>query len=299
MQFALVALAGAVAGIAVWLVVTVLLPQTDSQVRKNLSRGRDKQKETKPESLASAAEPTGLAAFALRVLPDNSKQRLARAVDRAGRPKGYTLEKMALLKVFAPVIGLIGGLEFNMIVGGALGLGVILGLPVLGFFAPNILLDSRAKDRRAAVVLELPNLLDQMVIAVTAGLGFEAAMDNVSRNSDGPLAADMRRCIQEIQIGVPRADAYTAMARRADVPEVSRFVRAVNRANEHGHSISEVLKQHAVIMRTQRRQRAEQAAAKIPTKITIPLVLFLMPVLMIVVMAPPLIRIAREVMHWF
>ena len=298
MGFVLVALGGAVAAAVIFWLLSSLMPFGDRKVLANLRRGLD----PKPEPIRPGeddAEPTGLTALAYKLVPAALKARLRRAVDRAGRPADYSYDKVLRLQMLGPVVGLFAALVLYQAVGGLFGTMSGALMAVLGFTAPLLLVWSKGSERKQTVLQEMPDVLDQMVIAVSAGLGFEQSMDYVSRNSTGPLADEMRRCIQQIQIGLPRHQAYLDMAERTMVPEMMRFVRAVNRANEHGMSVTDVLRSQATMMRMQRRQRAEAAAAKIPTKIVIPLILLIMPVLMVVVMAPPLLRIAHEIMHLF
>nr|WP_255436386.1 type II secretion system F family protein [Tessaracoccus sp. MC1756] len=130
-----------------------------------------------------------------------------------------------------------------------------------------------------------------MSIAVEAGLGFDAALVRVARNGRGVLATELIRTLQDIQLGQQRRVAYQALADRLAVPELRRFIRSVIQAEEHGIALSEVLHTQAKEQRVARRQRAEHKAMEIPVKVVFPLVLFLMPALMIVIMTPAAISI--------
>ncbi len=138
---------------------------------------------------------------------------------------------------------------------------------------PDILLRNYAQKRRAAIKLELPNALDQMLISVQAGLGFETAMARAGQNGKGPLADELIRTLQDIQVGRSRKEAYLAMAQRVDVPDLRSFVRAVVQADTYGIAIANVLKSQATVMRVKRRQRAEEHAMKMPVKMLFPLIL--------------------------
>src|SRR5690606_4040362 len=115
-------------------------------------------------------------------------------------------------------------------------------------------------------------------IAVEAGLGLESAISHVARNSRGPLAEEFVRTLQDIQVGQPRHVAYLAMADRAQVKDLRRFISALAQADKHGGSISRVLSTQAEERRTRRRQGAEEKAMKIPVKVVCRLVLFILPV---------------------
>lgn len=282
--------AAAVAGVAGW--VAALWWQssrTSKQIEENLHRGRPGGIE--PAKKAEPDQPSGLGAAVSRLFPEPIKRGLQANIDGAGRPKGYTVENLLLVKVAGVLVGAVGAQALLKLLPGVLGGLVAVALPVGFFFVADLLIRSRAIERRQQMARDLPELLDQMVIAVHAGLGFEAAMDYVARNSPGPLANEMGRAVRDIQTGSDRRSAYQAMAQRCRVDDVSRFVRAVNRASEHGIPISDVLQQQATAMRTARRQRAEAQAAKIPAKITLPVMLLIMPVLLSVVVAPAGIKL--------
>ena len=108
------------------------------------------------------------------------------------------------------------------------------------YFVPGLLIRTKAEQRREAIRLELPNALDQMLISVQAGLGFEAAMSRSARNGTGPLAYEVTRTLQDMQVGRSRKDAYLAFAGRVDSPDLRSFIRAVVQADTYG--ITKVLK---------------------------------------------------------
>ncbi len=125
-----------------------------------------------------------------------------------------------------------------------------------------------------------------MVIAVEAGLGFEAAMANAARNGRGPLAEELVRTLQDIQVGQPRRQAYEALAARNDVRDLRRFIAAINQADVYGIAIGDVLRTQAAETRLKRRQRAEEKAMQVPVKVVFPLMFCILPVLFIVVLGP-------------
>jgi tight adherence protein C len=187
--------------------------------------------------------------------------------------------------------------------GAILGLLVFLGAPSAGrfvialvivavaYFIPDILLRNRAQKRREEIRLELPNALDQMLISVQAGLGFETAMGRAAENGRGPLADELIRTLQDIQVGRSRKEAYLALSERVDVPDVRTFIRAVVQADTYGIAIAGVLKTQAKDMRIKRRQRAEEHAMKMPVKMLFPLIFFILPTLFIVLLGPAVLQI--------
>lgn len=139
----------------------------------------------------------------------------------------------------------------------------------------------------------LPNMLDQMLISVEAGVGFEVAMSKAADNSSGPLAEEFVRTLQDIQVGRSRRDAYLDLGERAGFPELRSFIRAVVQADQYGIAIANVLRTQAHEMRLKRRQRAEEHAMKIPVKILFPLITVILPALFIVVLGPSVINIIK------
>jgi tight adherence protein C len=162
---------------------------------------------------------------------------------------------------------------------------------VVFYFVPELLLHSRGQERQQAIGLELADTLDQMTIAVEAGLGFESAMARAGKNGKGPLAEELVRTLQDIAVGQPRREAYLALAERTGAPDLRRFIRAVVQADAYGVSIADVLRTQAQEMRLKRRQRAEEKAMQIPVKVIFPLILCILPTLFIVLLGPAVMDI--------
>ncbi|MFF2273457.1 type II secretion system F family protein [Agromyces sp. NPDC058136] len=210
----------------------------------------------------------------------------------AGRPIGWTLGGIITWKLVLGVVGAVLGTMFAFS-GGIQPIKVLLAVfaAVLLFFLPDVLINSRAHDRQEAIRRALPDTLDQMTIAVEAGLGFDAAMAKSARNGHGPLPEELIRVLQDMSIGRTRRDAFLELEARTNSPDLRRFVRAVIQADAYGIALGDVLRVQAGEMRLKRRQRAEEQAQKVTVKILFPLVFCLLPVLMIVVMTPGVIGI--------
>ena len=162
---------------------------------------------------------------------------------------------------------------------------------LVGLYAPNFWLQSKARARQKAIGQALPDALDMMSICVDAGLGFEAAIQKVAYQSNNALSLEMRRVISEIRVGVPRTDALRHLADRTDVPDVASFVGVLVQADRLGIAIRNVLTTQSVQMRIRRRQRAQESAAKAPVKMMIPMVLFIFPALFAVILGPAVPRL--------
>ena len=133
-----------------------------------------------------------------------------------------------------------------------------------------------------------------LVISVEAGLGFDAALAQVARNTTGPLAEEFFRVLQEMQIGTGRSDAMRALGERTDVPDLRGFVTSMVQADAFGIPIANVLRVQAKEMRVKRSQHAEEIAQKVPVKILFPLIFCILPSLFIVIMGPAAIQIMKS-----
>jgi tight adherence protein C len=249
------------------------------QARANLTRGID----LSAGRTAAGSARTGLAARLSTVLtPRGTVARL----DRAGRPADWPVPKLVAAKLV--LTALAGGLGVLVISARPTSLNVLLfvGVSLVCYFLPEMLLYSRGQERQEAIGMELADTLDQMTIAVEAGLGFEQAMSRAGKNGKGPLAEELVRTLQDIAVGQPRREAYLALAERTGAPDLRRFISAIVQADAYGVSIADVLRTQASEMRLKRRQRAEQKAMQIPVKVIFPLILCILPTLFIVLLGP-------------
>lgn len=255
-------------------------------VRNNLGRGI-----RVSEGGGSPVETKPQMALGTRLTPKGYVAWLDKLLARAGRPANLPLERLLIAKpALALVVALLGIL---LVLRSPAGTTVVLalGLTSLAYFAPDILIHGRGARRQAEIELELPNTLDQMLISVEAGLGFETAMARAGQNGKGPLAEELVRTLQDMQVGRSRRDAYLAMAGRADVADLRSFVRAVVQADIYGIAIANVLRIQAKQMRVKRRQRAEEKAMKLPVLVLFPLMFCILPVLFIVIIGPAAINV--------
>jgi tight adherence protein C len=256
------------------------------KIRANLGR-------TSPLSAPPATSAQWAAAASRRLAPNGYITWLDKQLAGAGRPKDWPLDRVLAVKPMLSIAGAVLALALYLSDTNAgkflLGLAII----VLCYFVPDLLIRSNAEKRRNAIRMELPNTLDQMLISVQAGLGFEASMAKSAANGSGPLADELIRTLQDIQVGRSRKEAYLAMSDRVDVPDIRSFVRAIVQADSYGVAISKVLKAQAQEMRTKRRQRAEEHAMKIPVKILFPLIFCIFPTLFIILLGPAVMSIIK------
>ncbi|GCD88940.1 type II secretion system F family protein [Nocardioides sp. LS1] len=220
-------------------------------------------------------------------------ERIQRRLDIAGNPVGWDVSRIIGLKV-AAMAGLGGFGLFYSVTSGAAPLKLLVvtaGAAGCGYVLPNVLLYNAGQKREALMRRALPDALDLLTISVEAGLGFDAALMQVARNTKGPLAQEFSRLLQEMQIGVGRSDAMRAMAERSTIAELKTFCMAMVQADSLGIPVAKVLRVQSKEMRVKRRQRAEEKAQQVPVKIMVPLVLFILPSLFTVIMGPAVLRV--------
>jgi tight adherence protein C len=174
----------------------------------------------------------------------------------------------------------------------------VYGLAVgLGFLIPDYWLGQRIKARQFKIKLALPEALDLMVVCIEAGLGLDQAILRVSdelRLSQPELTDEFNLLNLEQRAGRPRAEAWTNLADRTDVESVRGLVSMLMQADHFGTSIAKSLRVHSDVLRTQRRQEAEEQAAKTTVKLVFPLVLFIFPSLFVVVLGPSMIKLLES-----
>lgn len=256
----------------------------------NLQRGLLRSDSEAEQERKADGRHGGLAALALRLTPSGAVRRIDRLLARAGRPAAWPPERVLVAKLALAVVAAALGLLIISAKQNPMVLLLMIAVLVVSYFVPDLLLYGRGQERRQKIGLELADTLDQMTIAVEAGLGFDAAMDRAGRNGKGPLAEELVRTLQDIQMGRSRRQAYEALAARTDAVDLRRFVRSVIQADAYGISISDVLRTQAAEMRLKRRQRAEEKAMQIPVKVIFPLMLCILPVLFIVLLGPVAMR---------
>lgn len=228
-----------------------------------------------------------------KLTPGGKSDDIRRRLQRAGSPAGWTVDRVLAMKVLGMMVLGGSGLLLSLMAGKVLWAFVLgVGGAVLGYFAPTIVLYHVAEKRTEQIEAGLPDALDLLTVSVEAGMGFDAALGNVARNTDGPLAEEFFRVLQDMQLGAGRMDALRALGQRTDVQDLNSFINSVIQADSFGIPIANVLRVQAKEMRTKRMQRAEELAQKVPVKILFPLIFTLLPALMIVVVGPALIRIA-------
>jgi tight adherence protein C len=236
----------------------------------------------------------GASKVARRVTPIDARDRVARKLLIAGSPTGWDAERLLAFKIIGFSGGIVAGLFVTTLIGDMTPFIriVLIGLlAFVGFMVPDSMLSRRVGERQKEILGTLSDTLDLLTISVEAGLSLNAAIAQVVQNVPGVLSSEFARMLQEIQLGVPRADAFRNLAERTDVDELNAFALAMIQADVFGVSIASVLRTQARQLRIKRRQRAEAKAQQTPVKIVFPLILCILPALFVVIVGPGAIRI--------
>lgn len=173
-------------------------------------------------------------------------------------------------------------------------LAVILAL--IGFYLPNLWLRLKIARRKEKLIKGFPEALDMMVVCVEAGVGLDAAINRVGEEmklGHKVLSEEFKVLSLELRAGKPRAEALRNLALRTDLEDVNNLMTLLIQTEKFGTSIAQALRVYSDSMRTKRRQRAEEMAAKLPVKLVFPLIFFIFPSLFIVILGPAAIRMVR------
>ncbi|HEU4673415.1 MAG TPA: type II secretion system F family protein [Candidatus Limnocylindrales bacterium] len=214
----------------------------------------------------------------------------------AGNPGEMRVSDWLGIKSVAAVVGAVIGALLGLLLlkgGIMLVVGAAVGL-AFGWTIPEFWLGGRVKKRQKAILLMIPDSLDLLTISVRAGLGFDAALGKVVEKLKGPLSDEFRRALAEVRVGKARRDALRDIIPRTEVPALTNFIGAIIQAEQLGVSVSKVLQVQSEQLRIERRQRAEEQAAKAPIKMLFPLVGCIFPSLFIVILGPAIILIVKN-----
>ena len=229
----------------------------------------------------------GLSRLVGRFYPANTVRGLSVALKRAGMETTST-EFFLGVKAFAAIVGAFGGSALvNAITSDTTQ--TIIAVPVglfLGFKAPDFYLSNKAGGRANQVLESLPDALDLLTISVEAGLGFDAAIVKMTEKMKGALAEEFKRAAGEQRMGKSRQESLRAIVERVEQKELQNFISAIIQADQLGVSMSKVLRIQSEQLRMERRQRAEEKAAKAPVIIMLPTIGCIFPSLFIVILGP-------------
>jgi tight adherence protein C len=240
------------------------------------------------ERIQQALDPLSLA---LPVTPTDVSQTRGWLIQAGYRDARHVRYFFGLRIVFAALgfvaVALLAGFDSMLL---------LVGVPALGFFLPRFLLKRAMKERQRRIRLALPDALDLTVICVEAGLALDQAMMRVGEDlshAHPELSGEFHLFNLETRAGKPRAEALRNLAARTGVDDVRGLVGTLIQTDRFGTSVAQALRVHSDSLRTERRQRAEEQAAKTTVKMIIPLVLFVLPSLIFVTVGPAVIQLMK------
>jgi tight adherence protein C len=205
----------------------------------------------------------------------------------------------AALAIGLPLLGLFLSNFFGLKLSGQLPLLLLLVLAAIGYYLPNAIVSHLTEVRQRKLFEAFPDALDLMIVCVEAGLSLDMAIARAGSEMRlrSPLLADELEFVgTELRMGASRERALRNFAARTGLDEISSFVAMMVQADRFGTSIADSLRVQADTLRTRRRQRAEEAAAKLPLKLLFPLIFCIFPSLLVVLMGPAMIQIYRVMM---
>jgi len=234
-----------------------------------------------------------------RIASSSFQERTEKRLALAGNPGNLRVADWLGIKAVGAVVG---GVLFVFLFGvvGLMDLPPTLRLLMggvgllFGYTMPEFWLGGRVRKRQHAILLQIPDALDLLTISVRAGLGFDGALGKVVEKLKGPLTDEFRRALAEVRVGKPRREALRDIVPRTEVAPLTNFIGAIIQAEQLGVSISKVLQVQSEQLRIERRQRAEEMAAKAPIKMLFPLVGCIFPSLFIVILGPAIILIMQN-----
>lgn len=254
-------------------------------------RPREEQVSFRDRALLPAMER--LARLVLRVNPKASVEEITLRLQSAGLARRLSPTAFLALKG----VGAIGGGLVGLLLGSAGGIAtaVLLALAgaAVGFIAPDMAVNAKARGRQERIRADLPDALDLLAVTVEAGLGFDAAVAKLTEQMEGPLAEELALTLSEMRIGESRQDALRKLAERTGIAEVGAFARAIIQADQFGISLGRILRLQAIDTRSRRQMAAEERAMKAPVKMLFPTVVFIFPAMFIVILGPAFLNLTK------
>lgn len=232
-----------------------------------------------------------ISSLAGHLLPVRIMVVLAPKIEKAGLSWKLTASEFLGIKVLLTVslpLLLYGGLRSAGVIPPLYLVFVSL---LAGWKLPDYYLQQKITGRARQLEKNFPDTLDLLTVSVEAGLGFDGALAKVAEKSNGIIAGEFRRLLQEIKMGKSRREALKLFGERTAVDDIRSFVSAVVQAEQLGLGLRKTLRQQSGQMRLKRRQRVEEQAMKAPVKMLLPLIVFIFPTIFLVLLGPAVIQI--------
>lgn len=227
--------------------------------------------------------------------PGGAVNQVRSRLDQAGYPGGLTSETFMALRGLALILSAVIGAWINLSWHSAepfVRLTVTLAFVGFGAFSPQYALDVYIRRRQTQIRKSLPDIMDLMVVSTEAGIGLDSALQEVVKRRTGPLVYEFERLLSELRLGKPRAQAWEDLAERTGVDEVRLLVTSLLQADELGVSIGKTLRTQANALRARRSSKIRVLAATMSVKMLFPMIFFIFPALLVVVLGPAFVSIS-------
>ncbi|GAB6060453.1 type II secretion system F family protein [Desulfonatronum parangueonense] len=215
-------------------------------------------------------------------------------------PTAFFGAKLALTVIMPMEFLLFRLLMPEVVISTTMSLVFITSLAVAGFYIPDLWLLNKTQKRRQTILDGFPDALDLLVVCVQAGMGLDSAISRVAKEIQftcKELSDELHLFNLEMRAGMPRQDALKNLAMRTDLEQMQNMVTLLLQTDKFGTSVSQALEVFSDSMRTERMQRAEEKAAKIPIKLLFPMLFFIFPSMFIAILGPAVIRISQTLLQ--
>ena len=259
------------------------------------------QREDKDESFAKRVLiPLGeqVGSWMAEKVPYSKQSTTRKLLIKAGYRDKKAFQFLCAAQIFLGIIFALAALFFITVAGNSvqpsLRLLLVLGAAAGGYVLPSIALDKKAAGRQKNIDKVLPDALDLLVICTEAGMGIDQSLLKVASNigSQGKeLTEEIILTNREMNLGQERTQCWINLGERSNTEELKNLARVIVQSEKVGASIASVLRSQSEFLRVQRRQKAEESAAKMAIKMMIPMVLFIFPTIMVVTIGPPMLKL--------
>lgn len=225
-------------------------------------------------------------------ISSDKEEKLEKLLLQMGNPWGITGVEfhlyLTIFKICMPIVFAILGKLINLKLSGIIVLMAVGGL--IGLLLPNLYINSKIKTRYHNALKELPDFIDLLTVSLEAGLGFDLALNKVVSKTNGILSGEFHTCLEEIRLGKSRREAFLGLKERLNFDSMVSLINSILQAEKLGMSMVQIFRIKSQEERSKRKERAEEAAMKVPIKILFPLVFFIFPSLFVVLLVPALIQ---------
>jgi tight adherence protein C len=236
-----------------------------------------------PRSVLFARISPLLVRVHLKLWRKDSPDDITAQLRRAGASRGLTAERFMAGRIILTVLGVLAGFTLE---DGARQIVLAIVFAAAGIYLPAFLLSKAAARRADQIDAELPYFVDQLAIAIEAGMSFDAALSYLADATDGPLAEEIGRILTELRVGESRRSAMRSFSERVGSENATAFANAVLSSDQLGSPLAGILRAQAADFRHRRQMHAEERAQKAPVKMLFPIAIFILPVMFVVILAP-------------